>query len=107
MMVARAAFTAILLWVLVFALFGPASAGEPRPEGQGWREEYEYLCSRTQEAARMGGDELKSMAERCDRLMPEVEKLEGPERKPLVRRLKMSRDFYRFMLEQKQKEGGR
>ena len=106
MRVARATFSAVMLLALVLVFVGPALAGEPGPEGQGWREEFEYLCSRTQEAARRSGDELKSMAERCDRLMPEVEKLEGPERKPLVRRLKMSRDFYLFMLDQKQKEGG-
>jgi hypothetical protein len=49
-------------------------------------------------------EELRGLVERCDALRPRLEKLQGPQRKVYLRRLKMCRDLYAFVLEQKENE---
>ena len=46
-------------------------------------------------------DELRSLVARCDKLLPEVEKLEPSERKVFTRRLQACRNLYQFMLDSK------
>ncbi len=69
-----------------------------------WKTEFETICARTQEAAGMGTDELKNLVERCDKLKPSIEKLDETQRKVYLRRLKMCRDLYAFVLETKEKK---
>jgi hypothetical protein len=69
-----------------------------------WKTEFETVCARTQETAGMGTDELKNLVERCDKLKPSIEKLDETQRKVYLRRLKMCRDLYAFVLETKEKK---
>ncbi len=68
-----------------------------------WKTEFETVCARTQEAAGMSRDELKNLVDRCDRLKPRIEKLDETQRKVFLKRLKMCRDLYAFVLETKEK----
>ena len=67
-----------------------------------WKTEFETVCARTQDAAGMGADELKNLVERCDKLKPRIEKLDETQRKVYLKRLKMCRDLYAFVLETKE-----
>jgi hypothetical protein len=67
-----------------------------------WKTEFETVCARTQDAAGMGTDELKILVERCDKLKPRIEKLDETQRKVYLKRLKMCRDLYAFVLETKE-----
>ncbi len=68
-----------------------------------WKTEFETVCARTQEAAGMSRDELKNLVERCDKLRPIIDKLDETQRKVYLKRLKMCRDLYAFVLETKEK----
>ncbi len=69
-----------------------------------WKTEFETVCARTQDAAELGKEELKSLVERCDKLKPRIEKLEETQRKVYLKRLKMCRDLYAFVLESREKQ---
>ncbi len=69
-----------------------------------WKLEFETVCARTQEAAGMSRDELKDLVDRCDKLRPRIEKLDETQRKVYLKRLKMCRDLYAFVLETKEKQ---
>lgn len=95
----RAILRAILL-VVVIGLFQanllfPASADAE----QGWKEEFEAVCSKTDAAMTLRTDELKDLVERCDRLKERIEAEEESTRKVYLRRLKSCRDLYLYMLE--------
>ncbi len=68
-----------------------------------WKTEFETVCARTQEAAGMSRDELKNLVDRCDKLRPRIEKLDETQRKVYLKRLRMCRDLYAFVLESKEK----
>ncbi len=69
-----------------------------------WKTEFEAICARTQEAAGMTPDELKNLIDRCDKLIPQIEKLDETQKKVYTKRLKMCRDLYAFVLETKEKK---
>lgn len=81
-----------------------ARAGAPVPAGvaraeDGWRTEFEDVCSKTQDAMTLSSDELRSLVGRCDRLKAAIGKLDDSERKVYSRRLQACRDLYQFMVE--------
>lgn len=67
-----------------------------------WKKEFEDVCSKTQDALAFSSDELRNYIDRCDALKPFMEKLTEPQRKINLRRLRMCRDLYSFVLEQKE-----
>ena len=67
-----------------------------------WKDEFEDICSKTQHAMRFSPEELKNLVERCDKLKPLIEKLNGPVKKISLKKLKKCRDLYQFVLESKQ-----
>jgi hypothetical protein len=64
-----------------------------------WRKEFDDICSRTQDAMTIPGDELRTLVDRCDRLKPSIEKLDETQRKIYQKRLQMCRDLFAFVLE--------
>ena len=68
-----------------------------------WRSEFDDICGRTDTAMSLTRQELKELVERCDKLRPRIEKLDETTSKVFLRRLKMCRDLFQFMLEQPQK----
>lgn len=74
---------------------------------EGWKDEFAQVCSKTQDAMTLSTQELQGLVERCDRLLPVVEKLDEPLRKVYGRRLKACRDLYQFVLDSRAPEAAR
>ncbi len=70
---------------------------------EGWRAEFEAICAKTQDAMMLSSDELKDLVARCDKLVPEIEKLDESQRKVFTRRLSACRNLYAFVLETREK----
>ena len=49
------------------------------------------------------GTEVRALIERCDRLKPRIEKLEESEAKVYLKRLRMCKDLFVFVLENPRK----
>jgi len=87
---------------LVLTAFSAATAAPPSQEA--WRAEFDDLCSKTDDATSLSKEELKALIERCDRLKPEIEKLDESPRKLYSKRLQMCRDLFAYVLETKEQE---
>jgi len=68
---------------------------------EGWREEFDAVCAKTDIAMTLSRDELSDLIGRCDRLQARIEAEEESTRKVYLRRLRMCQDLYRFVLESK------
>lgn len=66
---------------------------------EGWRTEFEAVCSKTEIAMSLTKDELADLIARCDALAPRIDAEDASTRKVSLRRLRMCRDLYRFVLE--------
>jgi len=96
----------LLCWFLPGILVAPREAfycGIAHSQ-EDWSQEFDRVCSKTEDAMTFSVEELKSLVDRCDALKPRVEKLDEPQRKVILRRLQMCRDLYTFVLETKQKK---
>ncbi len=67
-----------------------------------WKSEFEDICSKTQDSLSLTADELKSLVGRCDALKPRIEKLDEAQKKIYLKRLRMCRDLFAFVLESKE-----
>ena len=94
-----------LLFLVVPISFqaGIPSASEVRRAcaQEGWREEFDAVCAKTDIAMTLSRDELTDLIGRCDRLKTRIEAEDESTRKVYLRRLGMCRDLYRFVLESK------
>jgi hypothetical protein len=70
---------------------------------EAWLVEMSDLCSRTQDAMSMTIGELRAIVQRCDKLKLSIESLDESTRKVYGKRLKMCRDLYAFVLDDKEK----
>jgi hypothetical protein len=83
---------------------GSASSGPAVPAaGDAWKAEFEAVCSRTDVAMTLSVSELKDLVARCVKLAPEIEAQEESTRKVYLRRLRMCRDLYKYVLETKER----
>lgn len=64
-----------------------------------WKTEFEVVCAKTQDPGALSDVELKSLIERCDRLKPLIEKLDETQKKVYLKRLRMCRNLFVFILE--------
>ena len=71
--------------------------------GDGWKREFEAVCSRTDDAMEMTPEELKSLVERCDNITPQIEALEPSARKVYLKRLRLCRELFFYVLGTKEK----
>ena len=84
---------------------GYPSTGPPAALAQeGWKTEYEAVCSKTDVAMTLSAEELKGLIALCDRLKPQIEAEEESTRKVYLRRLKMCRELYSYVLENKEQK---
>lgn len=99
--------TVLLAIVMAFAAFLPTgNAPFLSPESahaqDDWRREFDSICSKTQDADTFSPQELKELISRCDELKPRIEKLEESHRKVALKRLKMCRDLFVYVLQSKE-----
>ncbi|MGC1456311.1 MAG: hypothetical protein WA946_14080 [Nitrospirota bacterium] len=69
--------------------------------GDDWKNEFEDICSKTQDSMSFTVDELKGLLDRSDALKLRIEKLDETQRKVYLRRLQMCRDLLLFVIESK------
>lgn len=71
---------------------------------QNWKDEFDDVCSKTQDAMLLTDDELQGLIDRCDKLKPLIEKLDGAQARVYLKRLAMCRDLYEYVLRSRQKK---
>lgn len=101
---------AIIAMMFLFGLAGAVggqSTGEPashaRPR-EAWLKEFDEVCSKTDDAMSLTPEQLTSLIQRCDALLPQIEKLNETRKKVYQGRLKMCRGLYAYVLESKRNE---
>ena len=90
----------LALCFLGASLFGSGAAWAE----ENWQKEFAEICSKTQDAMSFTPEELKVLIQRCDALVPQIEKLEESQRKVYLRRLNQCRGLFVYVLESKEKE---
>lgn len=66
-----------------------------------WRVEFDYLCSKTEEAIHMTTEDLKDLVARCDKLKSVIEASDNPQKKVFLKRLDMCRNLFIYTIEVK------
>lgn len=66
-----------------------------------WKGEFDDICSKTDIAMESSREELQSLIARCDKLKPQLEKLDEAPRKVYLKRIKMAHDLYQYVLDSK------
>ncbi|MBI1922281.1 MAG: hypothetical protein HYS23_14495 [Geobacter sp.] len=75
---------------------------------ENWKGEFDDICSKTDGAMESAKEELQILITRCDKLKPQLEKLDEAPRKVYMKRLKMAHDLYQYVLDSKNaKEEGK
>ena len=107
----KAEIIAILLFIGLAGLCGVRALGEPQspaaqvdPARESWRKEFDDVCSKTQDAMTFSPKELTVLIQRCDALLPQIEKLDDTRKKVYMGRLRMCRGLYAYVLDSKRNE---
>ncbi|NJD56952.1 MAG: hypothetical protein FIA94_11185 [Nitrospirae bacterium] len=66
---------------------------------QDWKKEFAEICGKTDDAMSLSQEELKQLIEQCDKLKPIIEKQEETERKVYLKRLRLCRELFAYVLE--------
>ena len=80
-----------------------SSRSQSTARQEGWRKEFDDICSKTQDAMTVSKEELTVLISRCDALKPKLEKLDETRKKVYLERLRMCRGLYAYVLESKEK----
>jgi hypothetical protein len=80
----------------------PAAQSEKAQES--WRQEFDDLCSKTQDAMTLSEDQLSDFIRRCDALAPQIDKLDDSRKKVYSSRLRMCRGLYAYVLDSKKSQ---
>ena len=104
-------FTVAVLIVALAGLGGVCAVGgssvfaaeAPSAQG-GWQAEFNDVCSKTQDAMTLSAEELAVLIQRCDALVPEIEKLDATRKTVFMGRLQRCRGLYAYVLDSKKNE---
>jgi len=84
---------------------GPASSDAQVAEApEAWKTEFDDICSRSQNAMTFSQEELAALIQRCDALLPQIEKLDETRKKVYMGRLRMCRGLYAYVLDSRKNE---
>lgn len=110
-MLRRKKVTIVLLLGFAFGVCAVRAAGEPNPGALQsaaahwtWQKEFDDVCSMTQDAMAYSIAELTVLIQRCDDLLPHIEKLDDTPKKVYKERLRMCRGLYAYVLDSKKSE---
>ena len=78
--------------------FGPSAALAQEE----WKGEFDAVCSKTDVAMTLSVGELRGLVTRCDQLKARIEAQEESTRTVYLRRLRMCRDLYKYVLESRE-----
>lgn len=84
----------IITLLIVFLFAPPVISGD-------WHDEFEELCSKVQTAESLTLEEINSLIERVDTLLPKIEASDDPKKKVYIFRLKKCRAFFEYIIELK------
>ncbi|HBH61003.1 MAG TPA: hypothetical protein DDX85_04525 [Nitrospiraceae bacterium] len=71
---------------------------------QEWKDEFDDICGKTQNAMNLSPDELKSLIDRCNKLRARIEQLEESQKKVYLKRLSLCQDLFSFVLQSKENQ---
>jgi len=97
----------ILIVVIgLVSMFGVQSVFYPQSAyaEDSWKTEFEDICAKTNDAMSLTKEELKTLIERCDKLKPLIETLDEAPKKVYLKRLKMCKELFIFVLDSKKNE---
>lgn len=107
----KAKIIAALLFIGFAGVCGARAADEPglsaaqaAPAKAAWQKEFDAVCSKTQDAMTFSPEELTALIQRCDALLPQIEKLDDTRKKVYVGRLRKCRGLYAYVLDSKRNE---
>lgn len=69
-----------------------------------WRPEFEAVCGKTDVSMTLSKEELRDLIARCEKLESRIGAEEESLRKVYLRRLKMCRDLFAYVLESREPE---
>ncbi len=72
-----------------------------------WKQEFEDICSRTDNAMSLTVDELKQLIDRCDALQPLIEKLGETQKKVYLKKLQSCKNLYLFVIQYREQNRGK
>ena len=102
----RLAFKITIIMLLLTAFF-PVSGDYFRPQSayaqDGWRGEFDDICSKTNDSMNLSDEELKNLIGRAEKLKAVIEKLDESDKKVYGRRLQKCRDLLDFVLSTRKK----
>jgi hypothetical protein len=68
-----------------------------------WKTEFDTICAKTNDPLTLSKAEVKDLIERCNKLQLRIEKLDESTAKVYMKRLRMCRDLFVFVLESEAK----
>ncbi|HSB52131.1 MAG TPA: hypothetical protein VLD40_05690 [Dissulfurispiraceae bacterium] len=71
---------------------------------EAWKKDFDDICGRTDDAAALSVDDIKKLIGRCDELQKVIEGLDGSTKMVYLKRLKMCRDLFSYLLTVKESE---
>ncbi|MGB8322513.1 MAG: hypothetical protein WCE52_06090 [Candidatus Acidiferrum sp.] len=82
----------------------PQSQAQAAPAAESWQKEFDEICSKTQNVMSYSEEQLTNLIQRCDALMPQLEKLDETRKKVYTKRLRNCRGLYAYVLESKRND---
>jgi hypothetical protein len=98
--IARIAVVCSLMLGAGFICQSPLSVAYAQDD---WKAEFADICSKTDDPMVLSSTEVAGLIERCEKLRPRIEKLDESTAKVYLKRLKMCKDLFVFVLEAKSK----
>ncbi len=106
-------FSSLVLFFMIFAAFSQSSffadsslsflvVQEAR--AQEWKDEFDDICGKTNNAMKLSREELKALIDRCDKLRVTINQLEETQKKVYLKRLSLCQDLYSYVLKSKEED---
>ncbi len=101
LVIAAIAAVSVLSATVIHQSLRPVYASDAE---ESWKRDFDDVCGRTDNAASLSVDDIKKLIGRCDELQKVIEGLDGSTKMVYLKRLKMCRDLFGYMLTVKESE---
>jgi hypothetical protein len=96
----------MMRYTLVLMFCGCLLVGSLAWADDGWKKDFDQVCSQTDNAMTMTVEQLRDYVSRCEKIKPAIEALEPSPRKVYLKRLQLCRDLYKYVLDSKEAQKG-